>query len=131
MLALFRVAGIHVPQTLDFLAKTGEVFRDVSHLLNFTRYCQDRRFILLSPPEVLAGFTGVMIGKKEYDWLAIGLGVALVPTDPRMTWRYFALAVSQESDFNKLTNLLRQLHRALDQADPEADEVRAVRRSRP
>ena len=50
--------------------------------------------------------------------------------DPRMTWQYFAVAVSQEQDRKKLTYLLQQLHGALDKADPEGDEVRAFTRSR-
>lgn len=54
-----------------------------------------------------------------------------MPNDPRMTWQYFAVAASQEQDFTKLTYLLQQLHVALDKADPERDEVRGFRRSRP
>ena len=43
-----------------------------------------------------------------------------------MTWQYFALAASQEPDMKKLSYLLQQLHRALDRADPEGDELRAL-----
>ena len=50
--------------------------------------------------------------------------------DPRMTWQYFAVAASQEQNLKKLTCLLQQLHRALDKADPEGDEVRAFTSSR-
>ena len=46
-----------------------------------------------------------------------------MPNDPRMTWRYFALALSQETDPRKLSYLLRQLHVALDEADPEDNGV--------
>jgi len=53
-----------------------------------------------------------------------------VPSDPRMTWQYFAVAASREQDLKKLTYLLQQLHRALDKADPEGDKVRALRSSR-
>ncbi len=54
-----------------------------------------------------------------------------MPIDSRMTWKYFAVAVSQEPDANKLTYLLKQLHNALDKADPEGDEMRDLRHSRP
>jgi hypothetical protein len=47
-----------------------------------------------------------------------------------MTWQYFAVAASQEQDATKLSYLLQQLHTALDRADPERDEMRAMR-SRP
>jgi hypothetical protein len=33
--------------------------------------------------------------------------------DPRKTWRYFAVAVIQEEDPEKLTDLMRQLYRVL------------------
>src|SRR5258708_5673317 len=36
MLALFRKTGIHLPQIGDFLAKAGEVFRDIRHHLDDT-----------------------------------------------------------------------------------------------
>ena len=49
-----------------------------------------------------------------------------MPIDPRMTWKYFAVAASQEPDVRKLTHLLQQLHNALDKADPEGDEMRAL-----
>jgi len=54
-----------------------------------------------------------------------------VPNHPGMTWQYFALSASQEQDPKKLTYVLQQLHRALDQADPEGDEVRALHNSHP
>ena len=53
-----------------------------------------------------------------------------MPIDPRMTWKYSAVAASQEPDFKKLTYLLQQLHMALDKADPDGDEMRALRNSR-
>ena len=33
---------------------------------------------------------------------------------------------SEEKDLNKLAHLLQQLHQALDKADPEGDEMRAL-----
>jgi len=36
VLALFRKTGIHLPQIGDFLAKAGEVFRDIRHQLDDT-----------------------------------------------------------------------------------------------
>ena len=44
MLALFRKTSIHLPQIGDFLAKAGEVFRDIRHLLDDTP--------LLAPPSL-------------------------------------------------------------------------------
>lgn len=36
-----------------------------------------------------------------------------MPRDPRTTWQYFAHAVIQEEDPDKLSRLLQQLHAAL------------------
>jgi hypothetical protein len=36
-----------------------------------------------------------------------------VPRDPRETWQYFAQAVIQEEDPEKLTYLMEELYRAL------------------
>jgi hypothetical protein len=38
-----------------------------------------------------------------------------MPRDPRKTWQYFAQAVIQEDDPEKLTPLMEQLYRALDE----------------
>jgi hypothetical protein len=38
-----------------------------------------------------------------------------MPRDPHKTWQYFAQAVIQEDDPEKLTNLMEQLYRALDE----------------
>jgi len=48
-----------------------------------------------------------------------------------MTWKYFAVAASQEPDIRKLSYLLKQLHNALDKANPEQDEMRALSGSGP
>jgi len=36
-----------------------------------------------------------------------------MPRDPRKTWQYFAQAVIQEDDPEKLTDLVEQLYRVL------------------
>ena len=36
-----------------------------------------------------------------------------MPRDPQKTWQYFAQAVIQEDDPEKLTDLMEQLYRAL------------------
>ncbi len=38
---------------------------------------------------------------------------ATMPRDPRKTWRYFAQAVIQEEDPERLTFLMQQLYRVL------------------
>jgi len=46
-----------------------------------------------------------------------------MPRDPRKTWQYFAQAVIQEDDPEKLTDLMEQLYRAL--RDNEERPIRA------
>ena len=38
-----------------------------------------------------------------------------MPRDPQKTWQYFAQAVIQEDNPEKLTDLMEQLYRALDE----------------
>jgi hypothetical protein len=40
-----------------------------------------------------------------------------MPLDPRKTWRYFAQAVIQEEDPEKLTYLMQQLYRVLEDTE--------------
>ena len=44
MLALAGITSIHISQICDFLAKAGEVFRDISHLLDHTLYLRGAVF---------------------------------------------------------------------------------------
>jgi hypothetical protein len=47
-----------------------------------------------------------------------------VPRDPRKTWQYFAQAVIQEDDPEKLTYLMQELYRVLkdNQEPPSLDD---------
>lgn len=44
--------------------------------------------------------------------------------DPRKTWEYFAKAATQEQDPEKLTYLIKQLYRALDEDESKAKQSR-------
>ncbi len=51
MPALFRETGVQVSQVGDFLAKAGEMFRDIGHPLDHTPYLQNCSGIRWSPQD--------------------------------------------------------------------------------
>jgi hypothetical protein len=53
-------------------------------------------------------------------------GVAFMPDHLEVPSQNLFAVFSEEKDLNKLAHLLQQLHQALDKADPEGDEMRAL-----